>query len=209
MAWPNTPLTTYTFDGAPPIKSMDLNAIQDAINRIINGTYSLRAVTIDGTGGNIVAPVAGSLTVSGTTIFNGDLTIATGHTLNTDSVTFTGGSTGYPTDATSINNLAINGNQCKAWGVAGFATIGNSFDSIGCQISYMAAATSFDVTLNDAMTSSFYSIVSGVGSPNVVLLKTTSITANSFTISLRDITNTPVVPGNGTTVSFAVFGRQT
>jgi len=89
---------------------MDLNAIQDAINRIINGTYSLKALTIDGTGGNIVAPAAGSLTVSGNTIFSGDLTIATGHTLNTDSVTFIGGSIGYPIAATSINNLVINGN---------------------------------------------------------------------------------------------------
>jgi len=216
--WPNTPLTTYTFDGAPPIKSMDLNAIQDAINRIINGTYSLKAVTIDGTGGNIVAPAAGSFTVSGTTIFNGDLTIATGHTLNTDSVTFTGGSIGYPTAATSINNLAINGNQCKAWGFAQFDAAGtalSSTDAIGCTTAWTDTLGSpgILITLNDAMTSVAFSATASINNTGVafqVLVPLVHIqTSSTLIIDIWKSTGAKeFTPGN-VELSFAIFGRQT
>lgn len=66
MAWPNTPLTTYLSGGLPFIKAFDLNAFQSAINGIINATYSLKAVEIDGTGGAIVVPVAGTAKLSAT-----------------------------------------------------------------------------------------------------------------------------------------------
>lgn len=66
MAWPNSPLTSYLSGGLPAIKAFDLNAFQAAINGIINATYSLLGVVIDGTGGNVVTPVAGALVLSGT-----------------------------------------------------------------------------------------------------------------------------------------------
>jgi len=208
LAWPNTPLTTYTFDGAPPIKSMDLNAIQDAINRIINGTYSLRSVTIDGTGGNIVAPAAGTLNISGNII------VTPGSTLRTDSVTFNAGAVGYPASNVSILDKAIDGNQCKGWGVAAFDGAGAAtLDSIGCVVNYTAGHSYFGVTLNDNMTSNNYSIAFGIadnvlGTPsNIVLLKTFAISANGFSIDCRDLTNAPVVPTHSI-LSFTVFGRQ-
>ena len=64
MAWPNTPLTTYIANTTPAIKASDLNAFQAAINRIINGTYSLKSVVIDGTGGTVTAPPTGTLSVT-------------------------------------------------------------------------------------------------------------------------------------------------
>lgn len=66
MAWPNTPLTTYLAGGLPFIKAADLNSIQSGINGIINATYSLAAVVVDGTGGAVVVPVAGTAKVSAT-----------------------------------------------------------------------------------------------------------------------------------------------
>ena len=64
MAWPATPLTTYNAGVPPSIQAFDLNAFQSAINGIIGGTYSLKAVVIDGTGGSVVVPVAGTSKVS-------------------------------------------------------------------------------------------------------------------------------------------------
>lgn len=66
MAWPSTPLTTYSAGTTPWIKAFDMNSIQSGINGTINGTYSLASATVDGTGGSVITPVAGSLTVSGT-----------------------------------------------------------------------------------------------------------------------------------------------
>lgn len=72
MAWPNTPLTTYIPGMPPAIQAADLNAFQSAINRIINGTYSLRGVVVDGTGGSVVVPTVGAVLVAalltGTTV---------------------------------------------------------------------------------------------------------------------------------------------
>lgn len=65
MAWPATPLTTYISGTTPWIKAADMNAIQSGVNGIINGGYSLKGATIDGTGGSAVTTPAGSLTISG------------------------------------------------------------------------------------------------------------------------------------------------
>lgn len=67
MAWPLTPLTTYTANFAPAIKAFDLNAFQSGINGIVGGTYSVAGVYVDGTGGAVVAAPAGSLTLTGGT----------------------------------------------------------------------------------------------------------------------------------------------
>jgi hypothetical protein len=64
MAWPSTPLTTYSAGIAPAIQAFDLNAFQSAINGIVNGTYSLAAVVADGSGGAVVVPVPGTTKVS-------------------------------------------------------------------------------------------------------------------------------------------------
>ena len=63
--WPLSPLTNYSAGTLPAIKAADLNAIQDAINRLITGTYSVKALVIDGTGGAVVAPAASTLSVAG------------------------------------------------------------------------------------------------------------------------------------------------
>lgn len=64
MAWPSTPLTSYVAHSTPVIKAADLNSFQSGINGIINGTYSLAAFVVDGTGGMVTTPLAGSGTVS-------------------------------------------------------------------------------------------------------------------------------------------------
>lgn len=66
MAWPLTPLTTYVAGVTPYIKAADLNSIQSGINGIIGATYSLKSVVVDGTGGSVVVPVAGTAKVSAT-----------------------------------------------------------------------------------------------------------------------------------------------
>jgi hypothetical protein len=64
MSWPATPLTTYVANTVPAIKAFDLNAFQNGINGIVNGTYSLKGLLIDGTGGAVSTPPAGSARVS-------------------------------------------------------------------------------------------------------------------------------------------------
>lgn len=49
-----------------------LNSVQDAINRIILSTYSLKSIVCDATGGNIVAAsMAGSIKVATTAVISG------------------------------------------------------------------------------------------------------------------------------------------
>lgn len=64
MAWPSTALTTYVAGVAPAIQAFDLNAFQSAINGIVNATYALKAVVVDGIGGSVVVPLAGTTQVS-------------------------------------------------------------------------------------------------------------------------------------------------
>lgn len=55
-AWPTTPLTTYVANSTPAIKAYDLNQIQDAIGQAFLGTYSFKALVLDGSGGSSVVP---------------------------------------------------------------------------------------------------------------------------------------------------------
>lgn len=64
MAWPSTPLTAYLAGGLPYIKAADLNSLQSGTNGIVNGTYSLKAFRVDGTGGVVIAPRTGTGRVS-------------------------------------------------------------------------------------------------------------------------------------------------
>lgn len=65
MAWPSTALTSYLPGTTPWIKADDLNAFQSAINRIINGTYTLKTLYVDSTGGNTAAQLPGLVVANG------------------------------------------------------------------------------------------------------------------------------------------------
>lgn len=81
MAWPSTPLTSYVSNTVPAIKAFDLNSFQMGVNGIINGTYSHKAVVIDGTGGTLATPLSGALiltqSISSTATPNPTLPIGT------------------------------------------------------------------------------------------------------------------------------------
>lgn len=64
--WPLTPLTTYLAGLPPAIKAFDLNTIQTTINSIVGGVLSLKALVLDGAGGLVVAPRAGTGVCTGT-----------------------------------------------------------------------------------------------------------------------------------------------
>lgn len=65
MAWPSTALTTYSPGTTPWIKADDLNSFQSAINGIINGTYTLKTLYVDSTGGNTVSQLPGLVVANG------------------------------------------------------------------------------------------------------------------------------------------------
>jgi hypothetical protein len=68
MGWPLTPLTTYVSSTTPAIRASDLNSFQSAINGLYAGSSSIVGLELDGTGGQSVTPVAGTLRVDGTGI---------------------------------------------------------------------------------------------------------------------------------------------
>lgn len=65
MAWPSTPLTTYVAGTPPAIKAADLNELQDGVNQIINGSYTVKGLYLDGTGGASTTPKEGALRLAG------------------------------------------------------------------------------------------------------------------------------------------------
>ena len=64
MTWPATVLTTYIAGTTPTIKAADLNAFQSAIVGLVLGTYSHKAIVVDGTGGAVVSSRPGTVRVS-------------------------------------------------------------------------------------------------------------------------------------------------
>lgn len=62
--WPSSPLVSFVAGTTPWISADVCNSLQSGINGIINGTYSLSALVVDGTGGSVVSPRAGTGTVS-------------------------------------------------------------------------------------------------------------------------------------------------
>lgn len=66
MAWPNSPLTTYSPGTTPWIKADDLNAIQSAINGIINGTYTVKTLYANSVGGTVLVQQPGLVVADGT-----------------------------------------------------------------------------------------------------------------------------------------------
>lgn len=66
MAWPNSRLLTFVSRSTPVITAAFLNSVQDWVNNLTNAVVSLKALVVDGTGGNTVVPVAGTVQVSRT-----------------------------------------------------------------------------------------------------------------------------------------------
>lgn len=65
MAWPSTPYEALVAN-VTVVHAATHNAFQSGVNGIVNATYSLKSAVIDGTGGNVVVPVAGTVLVSRT-----------------------------------------------------------------------------------------------------------------------------------------------
>ncbi len=151
MAWPSTPLTTYLAHMVPVIKAFDLNAFQSAIVGIINGTYSLKAFVVDGTGGSVVAPVAGTGAVS---------------------ASFCG--TTAPTTALAAGTFGIAGVPLGMAYVAGTGTINNAYNVFSVTRSGLGVysvvfnATPAFPTRGFAF-ASLHQLTSGGTSPGVIL----------------------------------------
>jgi hypothetical protein len=184
MAWPLTKLTTYQIGTV--ISPDDLNSIQDGVNRIILGTYSVKGLTVDATGGVISAPTAGTISATGSIL---GLNVKT---------TTNAGST--PTKGTVYAD-----NICMAWGAidqAGAATIGTSY-GIASVAAVLTGIT--DVTLNITQTStngySPVAVLKNNGSPRFI-----GVTQQSATVFRVEIWNSAGTPTNDQ-FFFACFGR--
>lgn len=63
-ALPLTPSTTYVANSPPPIKAQDLNDLQKYLAGLYSAGYSVKAITVDGTGGSAASPPAGTVTMA-------------------------------------------------------------------------------------------------------------------------------------------------
>lgn len=83
MAWPLTPLTIYNQSLPPPIKAVDLNGIQTAINSIIGNAYYLNSMTIDRVGGSAVSALNSNLFLVGSSFktFPSQISNGIGHAI--------------------------------------------------------------------------------------------------------------------------------
>jgi hypothetical protein len=68
MAWPLSRITTYVA-GVSQIAASAMNSIQDYVIGLYLGTYSVKALVVDGTGGAATTPPDGTLRVSSTAGF--------------------------------------------------------------------------------------------------------------------------------------------
>jgi hypothetical protein len=66
MAWPLSRLTTYLANSVPAIKALDLNELQDKLSDLYAALRSIKALVVDGNGGNAVTGRAGTVKVSAT-----------------------------------------------------------------------------------------------------------------------------------------------
>ncbi len=202
MAWPNTPLTTYTFNGAPPIKSFDLNEIQGAINGIVNGTLTLGSVTVDGTGGVVIAGTPGHVIAPN---------------VDTNIVTFNNNTTSYPAFGVSIKNQVLNKSIVKAWGVLNFdaTTALVTFQGVGFNNpTYTTATSNITIPFLDNFTTTNYTVLctgSSMDGANrfFVDVDPANRFTSNFVIRFYDSTyNAAALPLIATSVYFVVLGVQ-
>lgn len=66
MGLPLTPSTTYVANSTPVIKAQDLNDLQKYLAGMYSATYSVKALVVDGTGGNATTGTPGAVRVSST-----------------------------------------------------------------------------------------------------------------------------------------------
>lgn len=64
MAWPLSRLLTFIARSTPRITAAFLNQLQDTLNELFNGVVSVVALVADGVGGQVVAPIAGTVNVA-------------------------------------------------------------------------------------------------------------------------------------------------
>lgn len=72
MAWPLSKMVDFVANNVPVITEMFLDTLQDTINDLFGGLVTVKAMKLDGTGGQATTAPAGSLVVSrsasGTTV---------------------------------------------------------------------------------------------------------------------------------------------
>ena len=64
MAWPLSRYQDFTDNTVPAIAAAFLHALQDAIAKVYDGTQTLKALVVDGTGGVAATPTAGDISAS-------------------------------------------------------------------------------------------------------------------------------------------------
>jgi len=62
--WPLSRYQDFVDNTVPAITAAFLHAVQDALIRLYDGTQSLKALVVDGTGGSAVTPTAGDIMAS-------------------------------------------------------------------------------------------------------------------------------------------------
>ncbi|MFO0578709.1 MAG: hypothetical protein U1A78_32300 [Polyangia bacterium] len=172
MAWPKTPLTTYVGGNTPALKAFDNNAYQAAINGIINGTYSLLGLVLDGTGGAVVTPVAGAATVSA---------LLTG--------------TAKPTTAYSAATVGV-GTVCSGWArITGAGALLRGFNVLDVGRTAAVPTGGYDVTFHGKRTDAdnlgvWVSVVDN-GVPAFACFQSFAVGANQvLRIRVYDLTGT-------------------
>lgn len=187
-----------------------MNQIQDAINQIINGTYSLKSLTVDGTGGVVVSQAPGQITSTGAIHAGGAIT-TTGEFFG-EYLVFPNDFLSYPTPGTDIANSIRNLNTCKAWGTISWNGTSNVIqnDSAGCIITWSTGMYPI-VTFNKNMASTTYAVIVSYGTSDGLPTGTNVGQVRSYgqAVSQFGIYFDAVGDPTDATISFAVFGRQT
>lgn len=154
MAWPLSPLQSF-LSGTPPfIEAATLNSVQDAIIRIVSGTYSLKSVYVDGTGG---VPILDAFTRPGTVTVNG---LITGTTL--------------PTPVQTEDGLIGLGNCLRGWAVvSGAGVLLRGYNVIGSERTPAGAANgdyllTFQPDLTDGTNICVFASILGNGTPATI-----------------------------------------
>ncbi len=196
MAWPLTVNTTYA--NGTVVAATYLNNIETGIVNLYTGTSSLKALQIDGTGGAVVAPAAGSLVVSGamsgaSLALTGAITTAT-----TATVTSTANGTSAPTP--TISKGVLYGDLLPiAWGV--FNSGGTLVRGVNIAACAKTGTGAYQVTLTTAGADSSMAIIV---TPLVVAARMITVGLSSSTVFTVQTYNSSAA-ATDTQSSFVVF----